>query len=97
MSERTPLADIADAQQAEGPVYYEHAETQRAVRLALELAEELCVLRDRLDTADRLAARGETSGEAAIDAFEVGAELQAERLSRHRAFYQELLTRLRGA
>ena len=58
----------------------------------LRVAEELCVTRDRLDTCLRLA--GNAVDEAAIDAFEVSAELTEDRLTRHKAFFEDLFGRL---
>ena len=60
----------------------------------LNLAEELCVARDRLDTALQLSAAGLVVDGQAIDAFEPEPELLAERLERHRALYTELFQRL---
>ena len=92
---RPSLADIARAQQADRPAYHEDPATDRALALLLKVAEDLCVQRDRLDTALRMAAEGKPVNEAAIDAFEVDSSLEAERLARHRAFFQELFTALR--
>ena len=62
--------------------------------LLIELAEELCVLRDRLDTAMRLSAAGLVVDDQAIDAFEPEPQLLAERLERHRALFTGLFKRL---
>ena len=58
----------------------------------VRVAEELCVARDRLDTCLRLA--GDAVDEAAIDAFEVSAEMTEDRLARHTAFFEDLFGRL---
>ena len=59
----------------------------------VRVAEELCVARDRLDTCLRLA--GDVVDEAAIDEFEVSAELTEKRLAAHTAFFEDLFSRLR--
>lgn len=60
----------------------------------VQLAEEVCVLRDRLDTCQRLAAAGEATDDAAIDAYDLSEELIEERLARHRRFFEEVLARI---
>ena len=62
--------------------------------LLIELAEEVCVLRDRLETAMRLSAAGLVVDDEAIDAFEVDEQLLAERLESHRRLFEELFERL---
>ena len=92
----TRLADIAGQQQAEGPVYFEDPAADRALRLLLESLEEICVLRDRLDTVGRLLARGEQPTPEAVDAFEVSESLAGERLAGHRKLFEATFERLRG-
>ena len=58
----------------------------------VRVAEELCVMRDRLDTCLRLA--GESVDEASIDAYEVSADLTEQRLARHQSFFEDLFGRL---
>lgn len=58
----------------------------------IRVAEELCVARDRLDTCLRLA--GDAVDAAAIDNYEASPELTEARLSRHKAFFEELFGRL---
>ena len=90
------LQDIIERQHRERPPHDDPL-TDRLMAGIVELAEEVCVLRDRLDTCQRLAAAGEPSDDAAIDAYEVSAELIEERLARHRRYFGALFTRLGDA
>ena len=87
------IKDIAKEQQQNRPTYFDDPEKDRMVALVLELAEEVCVLNDRLATAERLAAEISTE---AIDAYEPSAEEIEERLLRHQAFFERTLARLSG-
>ena len=58
----------------------------------IRVAEDLCVARDRLDTCLRIA--GDAVDEAAIDAYELSPELIEERLARHKAYFEDLFSRL---
>ena len=68
--------------------------TDRLMAEIVRLAEEVCVLRDRLDTSERLAAAGKPADAAAVDAFEADAETTARRLAGHRDFFDRLFSRL---
>ena len=91
------LADIAREQQAGRPTYFDDPEKDRLLALLIEVAEDVCVARDRHATARLLQERGEPATEAAIDAFEPDAEERARRLARHRAYYESLFARLGAA
>lgn len=60
----------------------------------LMLAEDVCVLRDRLETCQRLAAAGAEADDAAIDAYEIDDAQRDARLKRHRAFFEALFARI---
>jgi len=60
----------------------------------VSLAEEVCVLRDRLDTGERLTALGKLADKASIDAFDPGPDIIEQRLARHRAFFEALFSRI---
>ncbi|MEO0995929.1 MAG: hypothetical protein AAFX58_00305 [Pseudomonadota bacterium] len=62
----------------------------------LALAEEVCVLRDRLDSVERLLGEGATPDRHAIDAYEPDADTASARLARHREFFEALFARLDG-
>ncbi len=68
--------------------------TDRLMAEIVRLAEEVCVLRDRLETCQHLAASGNAADVAAIDAFEPSAEQIQQRLARHREYFEELFERL---
>jgi len=88
------LADIACEQQTDRPTYFQDPAMDRMLARLLETAEEVCVLRDRLDTLHRLAASDQPFDPAAIDAFEVNEEEAARRLARHKAYFEDLLREL---
>jgi len=58
------------------------------------LAEDNCVLRDRLDTCQRLAAQHAPAGDKAIDDYVPNDELISERLTAHGEFFAALFSRL---
>ena len=88
------LKDIALRQQKDGPGFFDDPAQDRLLKLLLELAEEICVLRDRLATAEELAANGEAFEAGAIDGYVLSDEEVEERLARHQAFYEELFRKL---
>lgn len=88
------LETIAREQQRRRPTYFDDPAKDRMVALVLELAEEVCVLRDALDTCGRLAEAGVPATDAAIAGFEVDEVLLDERLAGHEAFFTETLERL---
>ncbi len=88
------LEEIAAEQQLGSPTYFDDPEKNRMLATLLSLAEEVCVLRDRLDTSERLAAAGKSASAAEVDAYRPSDELIAERLQRHQAFFEETLSRL---
>lgn len=87
------LKEIVEQQQArrqpnDDPV------AERLFAEVLLLAEEVCVLRDRLETAEVLSADGRPVNAGAIDAYEPNDEQVSRRLEKHRAFYERLFSRL---
>jgi len=60
----------------------------------LRQAEEVCVLRDRLDSVERLLEAGSAPIPDAIDAYVPSPELVSERLERHRRYFAELFERV---
>ena len=88
------LKDIAERQQRSGPTYFDDPGKDRMLRLMLELAEEVCVLRDRLDTGIRLSESGAGVTADAIDEYKPGDALTESRLAAHQAFYEELFRKL---
>ncbi len=88
------LREIADEQQAARPPHDDPL-TDRLLTEIVALAEEVCVLRDRLDTAERLA--GDAVDAATIDAWQPSPELVEARLARHKRYFESLFARLAEA
>ncbi len=86
------LAEIAAAQQASRPAHSDPL-TDRLLAELLRAMEEVCVLRDRLDTAERLAGGKERHAEQ-INCFDVDQLLQTQRLARHSTYYEDVFARL---
>ena len=63
----------------------------------LRQAEEVCVLRDRLDSVERLLEAGSPPTPDAIDAYVPAPELVSERLEQHRRYLAEVFERLHAA
>ncbi len=87
------LKDIIDRQHLDRPPHDDPL-TDRLLAELVRLAEEVCVLRDRLDTCERLAAAGQSAGCAAIDEFEPTNAMLEERLAKHREFFESVFARL---
>jgi len=88
------LKQITEQQQASRPTYFEDPEKDRLIELVLELAEEICVLRDRLDSCQRLAASGQGCTSAELDNFQPDDELLEQRLQRHTRFYEGVMKKM---
>ncbi|MDJ0709267.1 MAG: hypothetical protein QNJ14_02700 [Woeseiaceae bacterium] len=87
------LREIADEQQAARPPHDDPL-TDRLLAEIVALAEEVCVLRDRLDTAERLAGNGSTVDAASIDAWQPSQEVIEKRLARHKQYFEDLFAKL---
>lgn len=88
------LQDIIEKQQKARPTYFEDPQKDAMLATILSLAEEVCVLRDRIDTSRRLADSGAPASDAAIDTFEISDELLEQRLSTHTEFFAATLAGL---
>ncbi|MCH9696015.1 MAG: hypothetical protein K0U72_15985 [Gammaproteobacteria bacterium] len=88
------LSDIVKEQHGERPPQ-DDALTDRLFGEIMRLAEEICVLQDRLDTAQQLSQAGRSADNASIDAFEVDESLLRKRLARHQVFISEMFERLK--
>lgn len=91
------LTDIVARQQQASPEYFDDPDKERMMAIILSLAEEVCVLRDRLDTCRRLAERDDPATEQNVDAFAVPESVQQQRLDAHTAFFAATLAGLLGA
>ena len=86
--------EVALRQQQDSPGYFEDPQKDHMLRLILELAEEICVQRDRVETATLLSRAGQPVTGEAIDDFEVSEELTEQRLESHQQLYEELFRKL---
>lgn len=88
------LKDILEEQQRDRPRYFPNSSEDRLIALLIELAEEVCVLRDDIDTRRRLANDGALATDDAVDTFQVSDEIVSERLAEHQRFFEALFERL---
>ena len=87
-----PLIEILERQQAARGG--DDVVLQKLMGEVVRLAEEHCVLRDRLESCQALAAAGEACDDDAIDAFEPTDDMVEARIARHKAFFEDLFERL---
>lgn len=73
------------------PIYFENPETDKLLAMVLALAEEVSVLRDRLDTIERLAQIKGLLSAAEIDAYQPDEVAAAEREQQRSAFVARIL------
>ena len=86
---------IRQQQQAREP--HDDPLADRVIAELLRLAEEICVLRDRLDSCQRLVESGELPTTEAVDAYVAPVEAVEERLAAHQQFFTEIFERLSAA
>lgn len=89
------LTEIAAEQQARRAVHDDPVVDALMAELLRSL-EEVCVLRDRLDTGQRLLFEGAEPTTDAIDRYDVGTELSSQRLKAHQSYYESVFARLNG-
>ncbi len=63
----------------ERPQYFADPAIDKTLAITLALAGEVAVLRDRIDTIERLAEAGAAPTRAAVDAYKPDAQVRAER------------------
>ena len=73
------------------PIYFENPETDKLLAMVLALAEEVSVLRDRLDTIERLAQAKDLLSQAEIDAYQPDPQAAAERDQQRAAYIARIL------
>jgi len=90
------MEDLQDiiARQRLGRATSDDPLVERLLAELLSLAEEVCVLRDRLDACQQLADDGQSADKAAIDAYERDAAQIERRLETHQDFFNELFARI---
>lgn len=84
------LASLAKAAQEGRTTYFDDPSKDRLLDVITELAEQNCVLKDRLITAQKI----ESGDPAAIDAYEISDEEISERLDRHSDFMNDLFAQI---
>lgn len=88
------LRDILKEQQRARPRHFPNSTEDSLIALLIETAEEVCVLRDDIDTRRRLAEGGTLATDDAVRAFPISDEIVSERLASHQRFFEELFARL---
>lgn len=73
------MAELQKKARGERPRYFEDPAVDKILSIALALAGEVAVLRDRLDTVERLAADGKPLSPEAVDAYQPSVETRAVR------------------
>jgi hypothetical protein len=73
------------------PVFFDHPALEAMHGMLVVLLEELCVLRDRLDTCEQLGARGIAVTPAAIDAYTPDEVTEQAREARRQATIRRVL------
>lgn len=89
-SDSRSLKTIANAATAEKPTYFDDSVSDDLLALLLEVAEENCVLRDRLATANTL----HTGLDDAIDTYVPNADEIAARLENHGEYMNFLMKKV---
>lgn len=79
MSELDPLLLAGAKAKGKRPWFLKDPDTERLMNITLALAQELAVTRERMDTIERLLARGETVSKESIEAFSPTKAEAAER------------------
>jgi hypothetical protein len=86
------MANLQKKAKGQRPRYFEDPATERILSITLALAGEVSVLRDRVDTIERLAARGEPFSTADVDAYVPDPAVRQER-DRQREVFLEVVLR----
>jgi len=85
------MAALQKKAKGQRPRYFDDPAIEKALSITLALAGEVAVLRDRLDTIERLAERGKPFGPADVDAYVPDTAVRAERDTRRDAFLDVVL------
>nr|WP_290226762.1 hypothetical protein [Trichocoleus desertorum] len=73
------------------PVYFENSETDKLLAMVLALAEEVSVLRDRLDTVERLAQAKGLLSQAEIETYQPDPQAASKREQQRAAYIARIL------
>ena len=74
--------------------FFSDPDVDRLLSMVIALAGEVSVLRDRLDTHEKLAAQGTLPTAAEVEAFEASPELDAEREQWRSRYLRRVMARL---
>ncbi|MEQ8166263.1 MAG: hypothetical protein RLN77_09140 [Rhodospirillales bacterium] len=90
---KRPLAEARRLRTSKGrrPWFFENSEVDQILSMVMALAGEVSVLRDRLDSVEKIAAGKGLFTSADVDAYEPGAEVEAERDAARAAFLDRVL------
>lgn len=91
MSEKIELQKKARGQR---PEYFDDPSIDKVLSITLALAGEVAVLRDRMDTVERLLEAGEPVTRAAIDAYQPDAHVRDERDAWRETYLDVVLRRI---
>jgi hypothetical protein len=87
------LKDII-ARQQDGRFASDDPLVERLIAELLVLAEEVCVLRDRLDACEKLSRDGKVADMSAIDAYKRDSDSIERQLESHKAFFNDVFARI---
>lgn len=73
------MATLPTKAKGERPRYFDDPAIDKVLSITLALAGEVAVLRDRIDTIERLSEAGRAISPEAVDTFEPGPEIRAMR------------------
>ena len=73
------MVELQKKAKGERPRYFADPAIEKVLSITLALAGEVAVLRDRLDTVERISAAGETVTPEAVDAYKPDADVRAAR------------------
>lgn len=91
MAEKIELQKKARGEQ---PEYFEDPSVDKVLSITLSLAGEVAVLRDRLDTIERLLEGGDRVTRSAVDAYQPDAGVRRERDAWRDTFLEVVLRRI---
>lgn len=85
------MLELQKKAKGERPRYFEDPAIDKVLSITMALAGEVAVLRDRVDTIERLSESGQPVSRAAIDAYQPDEQTRAERDAWRETFLSVLL------
>jgi len=89
---KTPPLDIAKGAQ---PVFFDEPATEAMYGMLIVMLEEICVLRDRLDTCEKLGEQNIPVTTAAVEDYEASEAVEQEREARRKQLIERTLRPVR--